>query len=765
MPLNAHFTDGHKIDSVTKDQSARARFAFAIVLSALFASLVMAHGVPALRQDWDWPSTPTEIHRLLIDRWSGWSVAGIGMPDPYPSGYLLTIPIWIALNAVGSAPALYLFLIATGLSVTLSAAALALPEAREGLTTRALMAFALFNPWVYTKIVAGHVMMVFAYGASMLLLSAVLAPKVPGRRAAASLVMLMAQLQFFLVGMLLLVLRARDRGARAAFAFGVLLFLPSIVGIAANWSALNATPYTLMWQRSQSVAPLAVPFLIGYFTQYAFGIVLWARIAGACALALAALGLLAGWRTPARRKSVAGIAAGGAIAAIIAMGTNGPLSAAYAFAVTHFTFTGVYRELYDLLAYVAVAYIALGAVARGRAAAPIAIVGAVAATTAWLVAPVTNFFIPASLIPAITVRAPANTRYAVLPAFQPMSFHHRGSGADPAPYRVADDVALFNTYVPQYPEDAALERYRRTGDVTQLAALSVSVIFLRPWLSSDASSLQQQFPGAAPGAVRSASERDIAYRPELTLISRPALAAVADDLAASNEFFADANAGTGFRAMVVPNAGNDPRRGWVAAPFAYLAHPHSAQPFGGVATTSTALLHIPQAGALLASARGRLTDAHGRTLLGTAPSYRWVALPSGERTVRCSGFCVVAGVGPSVPVLRANPRATPWRVIPFESRLPWLATAVLPPSRKPAIRYNIAYSRWWVAFADGRALRHLRIDHLLNGWIVGRSTHSRSLIIINEAAGLQTIFELLGSLATLVLMGVTARNRLRRSRR
>jgi hypothetical protein len=744
--------------------------AVAVVLSALFAALIMTNGIPALRQDWVWPASSVQVHRFLVDTWSGWSVDGIGAAAPYPSSYLLAVPLYALLLIIGPTATLWVFLLCIGLTVTFGARALLSRAGAAG--AHGIVAFALFNPWVYTEVVAGHVIMVLAYGATMFLLALLLSPKIRWKHVLAALVVIFGQLQFFLIGMVLTLLRMRDRDAAKAWLYGVLIFLPTIVGVIAAWRSLSATPYTLTWQQSQSIAPADAALLIGYFAGYTEHIKPFAQLSTGCAIAAALGGLWVVRNAVPRMWREAAIVALCAIAAaLLAMGTKGPLAAPYAFAVERFPFTGLFRELFNLLGYVAIGYVALAAYgARTRFVAAAGALAGAAAILCWFIAPPATFFVPNAALPKLSFEAATNTRYALYPAFQPMTYDGRGFGLDPDAYVHAGNVTPVNTSVFQYPSSIALLRYQLTRSDKMLADLSVSAIASRPWLRSSDVSLRDQFGAGAPAEQPSEAVRQIAYLPELSLADAPRVTAFAVDLGSNAVFFGDdgvaALARTSdiphFSSFAVPNATIDAAKDWVDARLTFLAHPAAAQGFGGVATSSSRVLRVSGNRSLLAYADGKLL-VNGVEIASHSKTYQWTPLlPGGEVSLKCSGFCVIAGAAVAVPRLPETAMPPHFAPVNFTAIFPWLVTATLPPeSDVKTLRYNVRYDRRWFAFADGLRVPHLELVHTFNGWLIQPAPRPRPLVLIESVAALQTLFELVGSCVVAALVIGAAVHRLR----
>src|SRR5204863_417009 len=176
--------------------------------------------------------------------------------------------------------------------------------------------------------------------------------------------------------------------------------LPIAFGMIANYGTIRSTPYILDWQDWASVPLAQGALLTGYGLHYAqaFQNIILALFL----LALLCIpGIFVALRTPIERTIV--LVACGAL--LFASGTHDVIAPLYRFLVVRFPESGVYRELYDLIALVAIAYV----VALSRAL-PLSrvgeIVGALCAFTLmlpWLGAPVANAFVPARALPQAAI--------------------------------------------------------------------------------------------------------------------------------------------------------------------------------------------------------------------------------------------------------------------------------------------------------------------------------------------------------------------------
>ena len=296
-------------DRQTFRPNAVAARAVAIAAAIAFAVFVTLKGVPTLRHDWNWPIDAAAIPSFVEDSFSGWLPAGFGIPNAHPTAYIIALPLVAAMWLLGPLAALVLLAFVAGYLCVRGGAALAAHWTAAPAASAGIGMFALFNPWVYNEVVAGHLVMVLSYGA----LLGCIAEMLRGREASSVrlalwLALIEAQLQFFIVAMLALIVFAAVTKKWLPLAAGALFILPSAIGVAAERGWLLQTPYGLTWQSNQSVEPAALFGLGGYFPGYADRLGTVASIAVWLMLALAALG------TFFARRSRAMIAA--AVAAI-----------------------------------------------------------------------------------------------------------------------------------------------------------------------------------------------------------------------------------------------------------------------------------------------------------------------------------------------------------------------------------------------------------------------------------------------------------------
>ena len=713
-------------------------------------------GIPALRHDWNWPRTRLDFFSAFTLSTSGWFPIGFGFPHPNPSGYLASPLIDAAGLAVGPSAALWIYLAVAG--ALCAAAGWALASAIAGrdrkLLATAAAVVATFNPWVYNQIVAGHTYMIVAYAAAGLLL-ALLAAREDATSIRASLLAVLAyvQLQIFLVLACVLAVIALQRRRWLAVATVVVVALPTAIGIAGEFGGLARTPITLPWEENQSVQPLQALVLGGYFADYASQFDGFGQLPLAVLAALAVAGAIVGRRSP----RVLGVLAATLTTIVAASGANGPLAFGFSKLVLSTPLVGLYRELYDLLGFAALGFLALALVGANRSRIlRFALIGIAACLPVlWFSIPPARHFVDARAIPPIALLGPAGERFALEPAFQPLSFEGRGSGADPDAGLRAYGRSSLNEYVPSYPVDAALASYERYGDVSVLAALGVREIVDRPGFETDSSSLRAQLGSRAVPAPRSASRiLSTDVTPLVGVEPLPRWPALLPQVGAGRVFFADSTVAPAIRLPMASNAAIDPAVGWVDLRLQTIAHPRAAFALGGTYTQARnqQLPVEPGEQFVLAAVDGRIATADGRTVArGADAPLRWLRLPAGTAALACDGACGVAAFAERLPERTAQ---TPVREIPLAANFiaPWLAVVDVPAAGDSLLRLNARFDDAWQAFAGMSRLHHVRVDATSNGWVLGTRSGTARVLIVDVVALFQALAEVCGALWTIGLI-------------
>ena len=737
--------------------TARITRVVPIAAAILFAAFVIAKGIPTLRHDWNWPIDRAAIPSFAREAFDGWLPAGLGIPNPHPTTYLISVPIASAMWLFGPLATLALLAVAVGYLCMRVVATLPSEWRCGGVATIGIGLFAVFNPWVYNEVVAGHLVMVLAYGG----LIGLFAEMLRGRQAstvrlALWVALVSAQLQFFILAMLALFAFAVVTRKWLPLLFGTIFALPSIIGLAAERSTLVRIPYEMTWQANQSVPPLALLGLGGYFPGYADRLGIAASIAVWIALAIALTGAIVAHRT---RAVVWALAAAASLYVVI-LGVHGPVAVPYGWIVRNVTESGVFRELYDLAGVMAALLVLLScvAVARVRWLGFVMLGVGIALPITWLLRPPSDLWIGSSQYRHPAVTAPANTRIALLPAFQPVGLRSGGgNGADPDAFVYPGHVPALNEYFPTYPVDMALARYEQYGDATALRAFGVGEIVPRPWLVSRtrggigvaAFSLQPKSPRRPPATML----RLGGVTPLFSECSAPNVVARADPLGACDIFFGDAAPYPPVHPIVASGDSIDPGNAWIDARLAFAESPALAQAIGGVLTQSRLSFPI-ESSWLLAYVRGELRGSNGGLLARSPGSFGWLRVPPGVASVQCFGLCELIAKTPAMPALTAMREPPRTRALRFTRLAPWLYVVEKPQSTGGLLRFNERYDSGWTAFGARHALRHVRVDTSVNGWLL--ESPSSNVVLVQVTALLQLIAEVLGVLCVLWLLKALA---------
>jgi hypothetical protein len=727
--------------------------------AGLVALFVAGRGLPVLRHDWFSVSGRSELLQFTLSTLA-WQPAGIGAVRVYPTDYLFAIANTALGLVFGTHIGFFIFVASIAALCIYGARALIGLESNDAWAALGLSLFALFNPWVYVKLVEGHLAMIAAYGALMALTAELWRTR-PRWVVAALLLAPMAQLQFFALGMAACALSAalrRERAAMLPLLCGAVFVLPSIVGFAIDASAVGDIPYNLNWQSGESIAPIDAATLTGFFANYSRGFppVTFDAVWSIAALALA--GLFA--RRRGRSLAFAAIGVG---AWALSTGTKGPFSSAYAWLVRYFPPILLYRELYDVLALVAVAYVALAAVAtsRSKLLGRASIVPGLILLGCWFWAPPETWWVERQDLPRLSVDAPPNSRFALFPDVHPVRFEGHGSGVDPDAYARYGNVTPLNDPDTPYPAQVALRIFDQTGDARPMRDLGVSRIYERPWFSSDldtasgVSALPSK-PPATP-ATPLAGASSIRAAPELSLIEGISVTRSLPRIGTGQIFYGDVAGRAGpdvpagwsrYEPVYPIRAPHDylsATDGWVDVRNAFAGQTELGEALGGALTTSAGA-SLPLRGgnrAVLAHVRGLLVSTSGSALSGTTRGYAWIALPPGTTGVRCLGECAIAAEGTPPPLPASGvPLA---RAISFHAPTPWFTWATLPARRSETVlKYLVGYDRAMTALTPAGVLTHVRIEATVNGWIVPGHARNLPVLIIDAVSASQSVFELLG---------------------
>jgi hypothetical protein len=690
----------------------------------------------------------------FFDATSGWGWNGFGNPRPYFSGCAFVILRALAIDVLGPFAAFAALMFLVGAVVAYAGDAMASLITSKPLVRACAAAFALFNPWVYAKIVAGHYPMVLSCAALALILREAMLPRPRALRVALIVAVLLPQLQFFLLAIPLLLYLAIRKRCYLPVVTAAIVSLPIWIGVAFESRYLAGIPYTLEWQNIQSVAPKDALLLLGYFPGYLHAIA-WVAYPMLAILLMAAVGTELRASTN-RRLSwwVVGVA----LFLLAAMGTRSPLAPLMTSVFAGQHLSAVFRELYDLLGVVAIAYgfYAAAAADRWRAVAILFAAANLGLMAAWAAVPPSSYWVDARALPRASVKAPANVRIALSPAIQPLSFEGYGSGADPdASAALGTDAHIVNEYLPSYPVNAALAQFSHGGDVSGLAGLSVGAIVYRPWLQTGALVLDPATNARARkvSAIRGSAGVAVVTNavPLLSLAGLPAVGSLNRRIGTGAIFFGDA--GERVRSIDAPTITADPARGWTSVDLMAARHPEVAQGIGGAATVSTLPLAAQTDAWTLVYVRGRLSGS-STPVSNVRGAFSWVATVPGAHTFTCAGVCAVIATTAQRPHWPLEPRAAQnYGALAYAAPTPWLLETAVPAFAQPELlRFNMRFDPHWMAV--GNAGVHLRIDAAVNGWTLPPSVTGRRIVLVESVAAIQFVFATIGLLWTLALFGM-----------
>jgi hypothetical protein len=736
----------------------RALFDHSAIVAAVVSStyaVATLNGHPVLRHDWGAGPFHTSWSNILSDAFTGWNVIGIGSPSLYPDAYVVSLPIALVTALGGNQTALFVTLLVIGALAAFAGRALAKDAGAGAVVSSAASILCVFNPWTYTELVAGHVFMLLAYAASIWLFRELLLPQPRPTAIIIAAILTLQQLQFFVVTTVALVIFGAVRRRWVPLGVVALMWIPIAIAILSDTKvALESIPVIVSWEQQQSIPPLDALQATGYFAGYAKHFSAFGAIPMFYTLVLALVAFIA---VMSRRVLLLGV--GTLIALLLAMGLRGPLLPQMEWLTLHVRGAVLYRELFDLLAYVIVGYCALAVwlCARYRLLGWSWLAALLLLPIPWFTLPPSHYWLASKALPPISLQgAAANTRFALVPAFQPMSYAGKGSGRDPNLDVLSNNVTPLNEAFATYPTDAALGAFVLRGDTTMLRALSVSEVVERPWLRTNTEALAQQWalplePFKEPRHMRALALTPV---PELSLLPTPDVGTLDARFGSGDIFFADAAALRGplvpaqwarlgnVIPLTAPSQQTQAARGWVNARFAFAQRPDLAQSLGGALTTNaTAVLPLTGEHSVLLDVEGALRSTDGRMVSASTGGYRWIAVPPGVRGVTCSGLCLVAAQGdpPHAPL---EPNVHPASALQFRLITPWLVLADVPRGGAGALRYNTAYAKGWTAYLGTAQLTHLRLDGTINGWLIPSRSNQMRLVVVEAASAAEVLSEL-----------------------
>ncbi len=464
----------------------------------------------------DWSISPTAHQNIayaaqLINGWYRWILGEpVVYPTEYPVRFAFAAAGLLGINGDGLSHA-FVFLVPAAAFFTAWLLARQLSGSNAGAIAAGLL-YAL-SPVMLNKMVSGQASYVVGYCALPLVLWAyeraiVSRSLITSAGFGAALALAGVQLQLGLVGAFIATIDAliprrdvpltrRLASLLIGFVVAVLIQLPTVIGIAGG-----APGYENVAQFSNSAAyvsmnsvafPEAVR-LMGYLTRYAdVAIAQWSWLWNISMFVLLAAVLVGIVASPKRFRAFSCIVL--AATFLLVSGAQSPFAPGILWLFQHVRYMQVFRELYHLMALVALVYACCLAlffryVRTFRFYVPIYIV--VAAALVLVCAPMMSgdasgwmraFPIRSAYEDALAAQAQGSTRVLWLPMDQPLSFDGHGAGVDPM--SVSGRGTLWD-YALNWPLTAIDTDIHDGGDLkSALRALSVGDVVDRKGMESE----------------------------------------------------------------------------------------------------------------------------------------------------------------------------------------------------------------------------------------------------------------------------------------
>lgn len=734
----------------------------AIVLS-LFAISITYRGVPALRQDWWWPTTHQGVLDYFSRSISGWLPLGIGQPNAYPNDYLLATALFPAMAILGPLLALFVFVAAIGYCFHRVAVlcSRAVEESRWYVPLVAEVIL-LFNPWTYTEVVAGHLYMLLGLSGLAITILAVASNSKPPRLLIVGLVLALSQMQFFIISVLIVATLALFRKtSRLPFLISLVFSGPIIAGVLFNRQDLMSIPFLAIWEKSESLNPSAAFVFMGYHPNYVAHVNVLFRLGGLLLLSAGTLSAIV-YRS---FKAILFVLIGLSVM-VLSVGFRGPLAGIEWEMMDKIKGLAVFRELYDLIGIAIVLFVFAGIHGSARTTVRILLVAAsLLYVSAWIVSPPARWWLSAERIPVGRINQPPMSRFALSPAFAPISFRGKGSGLDPRAFDRKGST-VFNQYIALFPEGDALEAFQAYGETAMLRNLGVSLILEDSRFASVGNALGQ-------GSYRPADTRAIMLKDPIPLISLqrvPRISFSTARVGANNVFASDVppwfpgyHPRARFTTSVVsydsfrevPDGG-----GWVDAQFIFNRVPSLGQPFGGVGAIGKSGVLSLRKNYILAAVNGLLVSGSGSTIArGENDQYRWIDL-HGRRSIKCIGTCVVAMESSTKPQREQRidhqsgiDDRFPVRTIRF--LFPWIATGRAVVGSRPVLVFDARFNKGWSLWISRGRARHFMLDHLINAWYLERAKGPIRIVLFDRTALVQFVLEVFALASLLIGLKIT----------
>jgi hypothetical protein len=365
--------------------------AAAVFCAIAYRSFLYSPGTPNFAHDWAWSPAAAQIVDMFHSRTSFSRLDSLGGPNTdvaaYPALFLAALPVGL----IGSSAALKFFLLWTTIAAAVGAAALARACGADRVSGLLIGVAYIAGPYAFNKIVSGQVTVWLAYAALPFAFWAIRTMRDRNilftvGAAALPLALVAPQLQILAASLVALIaagfILAGLRGALAACAAGTLAAATQSPLALEVRDALGADVYGQFlarspWELIQS-PPLRLALrLDGYFTQsYALATIGLHHAAAIACYAFAAAAWLGLFVCPGLRRAGWIAAAGAASILAVVCCYHLPWRGVADNIFLNVPAATVFRELYDLIALLAVAYVIGAARATGITFGRLAVWGA-----------------------------------------------------------------------------------------------------------------------------------------------------------------------------------------------------------------------------------------------------------------------------------------------------------------------------------------------------------------------------------------------------
>ncbi len=720
-----------------------AALTFALIALALLP-LIVANGIPAFEQDWQWPVHPAQCAPYAYLGAQPWNSAGIGNAQSYPAPWLPYVISGSLCSLAGPHAGLSMYLMALLALSGFGIAWLARMCGLSGIATGCAIACYLGNPVLLDKLHAGHLHFLFSYAVLPCFLAAVLDERTRRRPLllGALLGVAGAQQQFLVFGAGLGFLLGLRHGAGwlvrtgfPALAVALLFTMPQWILAAHTASAANFSAYRpiVHWEESQSVPFSQAVRFLGYIGGYDRALPGWLR----AMLWTFPLLALAGAVTTILRRNGRMWILGGCTALLLVVGFYGPLAPMLTFFVERSAAFAAMREFYTFEAVVVLAYTMLiGLGIQGLSsdrhfklsALPL---GVVLIATALCVAAYETRNMPsyllshdgASLVNRIA-SAPGLTRYLPVPSGLPQSVRgNSASGLSPFTLPIGAHASALDT-LSETPYASIVAAQNASGQVPAplLRALGISHVLAIPGVEQSTAyepQLRSVFP--LPASVAQSAWQ---------LTELPA-ARIAFLPIGSKESIERMDTGTPID-LNAQSRDPNPKRGWArTALWNNLPGWIYDHPSGIFTTLPLVTVSLPAHSSVLAgSADGKLTPA-GCRRGQTVDAHFAVFDCDGAATFRGTAPIAVSEAVSGGPIAFFRSTARGVRRLGVVEDRRWRAMLTIEAAPGSVLVLRERYDPGWEC-ANCDAV-HARVEGFANAWIFPNGAHGRITLLFEPA--------------------------------